>query len=672
MKLFRIILCCCTFFFLLDCARSRQLQTPAVPVVTTEANVLTGEEYPDFLSNYARIFIHSLSQEVPLCSIPPRWIPSETLINRFPIAIMEDSIFCVSGFLEVDPDFNLNSLKQLGIYFEASEYPFSTAFIPLTSLCQFLKLQGIKRFELTRKGYALLNIARKAIQVQQLITPPSGTRAYKGNGIVIGIVDYGFDYTHPDFYDSTGTVFRIRKVWEQANNQGPHPTGFPYGSEFDTPREIRAAQTDTPTETHGTHVAGIAAGSGFGTIYYGVAPESELIFVSTTRTDVGIADGLRYVLNHASAVGKPCVINFSMGSQIGPHDGTSSFDRLCEQKSAPGMLFTGAGGNDGDIPLYLSNQFNRADGDTLLSSFLIPIGETNQMIADLWGAPGTQFDVAVALFDTITGQTITQSRFFTPGALKKVYTCSLNSGDSTAYIAQLATEIAPANSKPTVMVQFNSESVGAAQVPVVKIRCYNGFVEGWASYASFSNLGLSAPYRSGITTHTINEIGGTGKKIISAGAYCTKNTWTDLSGGEFQYGPGAVLGEIGPFSAKGPTADGRIKPDITCPGYGVVSAFSRYFTGSYPPSYYKVTEVTFEGINYPFGILQGTSEAAPLVAGTLALFLEEDSTLDLDEARMIIQKTATSSPASSLLGLPNNVWGWGILNGTAAMEAVKE
>ena len=176
-------------------------------------------------------------------------------------------------------------------------------------------------------------------------------------------------------------------------------------------------------------------------------------------------------------------------------------------------------------------------------------------------------------------------------------------------------------------------------------------------------------YINGSTTHTVNEIGGTGKSMLTAGAVCTKTNWTSTDGSGYHYAPCAVLGQIANFSSLGPTSDGRIKPDITCPGYGVVSAFSRFLDAQYPPQYYRVTSVPFNGNQYYFGILQGTSTSAPILAGTIALWLEEFPNLTIGEVKQIFNSTSLPAPSGTL---PNNTWGNGILNAQGGMNYLKQ
>ena len=661
------------FVIIISIAISSFITLSQGQIQSSAAHVATGKNLPSWLSNNAKLFIDALSQEVAICSITPDWIPTENLIEQFPIGIMRDSVFTISGFLEVQKDFDLEQLKSLGVLFQIDyDPPFSSAFIPLTSLCKFLQLKGIVRFELVRKAIPLLDVARPAVNAQNLIVPPGNETAYTGKGVLIGIVDFGFDYGHPDFYNKDGTKYRINKVWEQKSQNGNPPQGFSYGTELSDSASIVNAGTDTEFITHGTHVAGIAAGSGAGTEYYGLAPDAEIILVSTTRDDVGISDGLQYIINNAQSQNKPCVINFSLGSNIGPHDGTSAFDRLCDQKVAPGLLFTGAAGNDGFHPLYFSNQFESGSGDSIVETAIIPFENASGVILDLWGSVGSEFGVSVGYIDTLNNNSVFyQSPFmYTSDATHNVKTYPVNLPNSTLNIIQLAAETSPYNNRPSIMLQYNFNEKPEGYIPLIKVVCQNGgLVEGWTTDGIISDLDMPDQYINGSTTHTVNEIGGTGKSMLTAGAVCTKTNWTSTDGSGYHYAPCAVLGQIANFSSLGPTSDGRIKPDITCPGYGVVSAFSRFLDAQYPPQYYRVTSVPFNGNQYYFGILQGTSTSAPILAGTIALWLEEFPNLTIDEVKQIFNSTSLPAPSGTL---PNNTWGYGILNAQGGMNYLKQ
>ena len=108
-----------------------------------------------------------------------------------------------------------------------------------------------------------------------------------GSGVIVGIIDSGIDYTHPDFRNPDGTS-RILFLWDQTA-AGPPPQGFRNGTEYTQARINEALLSPDPmtsvpftdTAGHGTAVAGIAAGNGASSsgTEKGVAPNAGLIVV---------------------------------------------------------------------------------------------------------------------------------------------------------------------------------------------------------------------------------------------------------------------------------------------------------------------------------------------------------------------------------------------------------
>src|SRR5688572_9768211 len=141
-------------------------------------------------------------------------------------------------------------------------------------------------------------------------------QAYDGSGVVIGIIDEGIDFTHPDFRNTDGTT-RIKYVWDQTIEATVFvPQPFGYGKEF------IGSQIDTSTEhydgvfSHGSHVTGTACGNGLAlNNYKGVAPKADIIVVKmnlSTSDDnflSSLVDAVRYVFDKADSLGKPAVIN---------------------------------------------------------------------------------------------------------------------------------------------------------------------------------------------------------------------------------------------------------------------------------------------------------------------------------------------------------------------------
>ena len=167
--------------------------------------------------------------------------------------------------------------------------------------------------------------------------------------------------------------------------------------------------------------------------------------------------------------------------------------------------------------------------------------------------------------------------------------------------------------------------------------------------------------------YIVGEIGGTGKSVITVGSYNMRDSYLMLNGrtSVFQSWVGGV-GELSGFSSNGPTADGRCKPDITAPGCGIVSAFSKYSQGFKAGE--CVSKRTVNGNDYYYGVESGTSMATPYVAGTIALWLQADPTLTVDDIRNIFAQTARQDATMGVL--PNNAWGAGKIDSFEGLKYV--
>ena len=161
------------------------------------------------------------------------------------------------------------------------------------------------RVELASKAVPGLERARVGTRVDSVHAGINLPEAFHGEGVLVGVLDWGFDYTHPNFYDTTLTSTRIRGAWDQYRLSGPAPTGFAYGTVAETPADLMAMGSDTANvysySTHGTHVAGIAGGSGCGIGLHGMAPAAEFLFATLMVDEASALDAFAWMQDVAEA-----------------------------------------------------------------------------------------------------------------------------------------------------------------------------------------------------------------------------------------------------------------------------------------------------------------------------------------------------------------------------------
>jgi serine protease AprX len=143
--------------------------------------------------------------------------------------------------------------------------------------------------------------------------------------------------------------------------------------------------------------------------------------------------------------------------------------------------------------------------------------------------------------------------------------------------------------------------------------------------------------QTAVITQAANMATSLGVVVVNAAGNEGNTSWRKImppADGDSVIAVGAVnsSGEIAEFSSRGPTADGRIKPDFCATG---VSVFVANWAGGY-------------------GFASGTSYSTPLIAGGIALLLEGHPGWTLAEILMALKSSASNN------FLPNNTYGWGI------------
>lgn len=586
--------------------------------------------------------------------------------RRLPAAVKEQMF---SAFVGIDPD--KTTWEVLGIKPLTLVDNTATVRLTLDELKELAVKEGVRYVQLTSAATQMLDLARKEAGTDAIIKGTALPQAYTGKGVVVGVVDAGFDYMHSAFRNPKDGSLRIKRVWEQKTaslDGATAPEKYGYGIELNTPELIEAAQGDSDSNSHGTHVAAIAAGSDDykDGAYTGNAPDADIVLVALDLADSNSADisnAVQYVFDYADEVDKPCVVNLSLGNHEGPHDGTSSFDTMTDAMQRPGRLIVGAAGNHRTDKFHIDRSFASAD-DAPLRTFVsyksAPSKSNKGGSIEIWGEKGTEFTVDIAAYSTFNkADAVSTTVYPAEGVTEASF------GKYATGTWQVASEVCPLNGKPHVVL--TSELTGLRTNYAIALSVTPkgaGRVNVWADN---TYLGLESRHIDGFSdpdnaSSTLCEIGGTGKRILTVGAYTTRNEYTTNSGSKATLDE--TVGDMSSFSSYGPTADGRMKPEVTAPGCFIISAVSNN-DASGTLMYAEYNEKY--GRYNQYGYMQGTSMASPFVAGIVATWLQAYPELSPEQLHEIVASTARTDSYTSTA--PDSNWGYGKIN---ALEGLKQ
>lgn len=506
-----------------------------------------------------------------------------------------------------------------GVAFNVVTGNLATAVIPMSALVDFAEDPDVENVDAGNSVKAMTDLAREYSHVDALHVGLSDfPRSFTGKGVLIGVIDTGFDFMHPAFRDAEGNS-RIIHVWDQSGRNGNTPS-MGYGVVFDTPELIRSAAHDVSRDTHGTHVAAIAASSA--DVYKGMAPESDIVVVATDKSESGIIDALAYLLDYAEKEKKPIAINLSMGTVIGFKDGTdpiaSMIDELLD-KSGKKCLMAIAAGNEGHRNSTIVTEAT-GQGEVINTSFTPPshmrenifIGCSTtsafQVTLSLVGSDGVAFETSISsdVSESVSHENITGEKDYSLVTLSPMKDADgLQRGVSINLYAPLKDG-----------QKWKLSVTGAAGK---YIAC--------CDYGELDN-GSNASTMAATAC---------GQIPISVGAYVSRDKFTNLQGTERS--SDWTVGERYPLSGMGPAFDGRDKPDVLAPGAHIISAINNY-AASYNVNRedlaYTEVDALIPGRTNYWGAMCGTSMATPVVTGIMALWLQANPRLDFDHVRKLI------------------------------------
>ncbi|WLE01026.1 S8 family serine peptidase (plasmid) [Agrobacterium leguminum] len=455
---------------------------------------------------------------------------------------------------------------------------------------------------------------------------PTATDPQGGQGVVIGIVDFGCDFVHANFRNPDGST-RVSMIWNQgAVAQPGSPFGYgrlhdraaidaallrpdPYDALGYGPRPDNAGQSGS----HGTHVMDIAAGNGNGSNQPGVAPAAEIIFVEADSTDIAwdgpnvvnqsfgdsvqLLEAVHFIFEQAGD--RPCVVNLSLGTNGGPHDGSSlveqGLDALVNER--PNRAVVIAASNSQTDNIHISGVVAGGSAlDVVMQQVNAGGGEL-----EFWYSGERRLEVTLIADDG--------TQF---GPVQPNDTLPIGAGNQLSIF--ISNRLDDPNNHDNVIALWIAEGLsdGNWTIRLRSLDGENAEYHGWIE----RDDSTQASFAGAVPTHTLGSI-STGRASIVVGSYDAHKQSLPLSS----------------FSSSGPTRDGREKPEVSAPGHAVLAARSRTGNGVVRKS--------------------GTSMAAPAITGLIALTFAEAARkgeeISIDELRKRLVATAK---------LQGNTAGW--------------
>lgn len=576
----------------------------------------------------------------------------------------------LQAFVTVD---NMSVVEQLisqGVTVNSHFGNTITVSLPLSLVGNLATFNGVKRIELARQLTLCNDKARELSRFPTMTYLHDGYRdfTYSGKGVVVGVIDVGVDFNHINFLDNNG-VNRIKRVYMPADSTGTAPIieglSLP-GSEYTTPEEIDALTTDDPTQYHGTHTTGTAAGSYVANGYHGVATGADIVVCAMPEnqlTDFNIANSIKYIFDYAANVGRPAVINMSLGDQVGAHDGSSQLCRLFQDVSGPGRVCVVSAGNDGNMPMSIRKKLGENDS---LATFLGNWYSREPMrgYSSMWSRSSQRHTVDLVIWDIKEKTMLHRLDIPQDAVLDSVYVVSSDTDPVFAqyFTGELYFACALEDNglfHSLVETNYTNSDRTRYRVGLVNRAPAGETLMGWCG-------GQPIYTKAGVDGWTGGSVGSgctvsdltTTDSVISVGAYCSNNSFVMMDGSTNDIS-NCNPNEIAYFSGFGPDALNKPRPDVVAPGFMVASSVSRYVDALQDPANI-VDKVTVDNIDYPYGLEGGTSMSTPVVVGAIALWLEIYPELSIADIRDLLAQTCYSD--SYVEAGPAKKWGYGKLD----------
>ena len=557
--------------------------------------------------------------------------------------------------------------------------------IPLNQLAGLSNEKNVLRIEAGNGNRIQMDTTAILVNALPVYSGQDLPQTYTGKGVVVGIQDIGFDLTHPTFYSTNMKDYRIKALWDQLSKDTIGST-LPVGCDYrDASNLLQIGHSlDGFTQTHGTHTAGIAAGSGsegnnIVSPYRGIAYDADIVLVANaTGNNIDLIDkkdyykytyatdalGFKYIFDYADSQGKPCVINFSEGGHQDFHGYDQLYYEMLDKITGPGHIIVASAGNDADWINYV----HKPRGIPNIESLLWGNRESAYFT--------TKTDKPFVFRMKVAANTSTAQIVEIP--MEQVLACkdsllidSIKIGNQM-YKWRILAYPSSYNSTDVIYdIRLESNPNLGYDIPVsIELASSEATIDLYRIRGFLPPRDQNPMLKMGDNSYSINSP-SSAPSVISVGATAYRRGFFNYLGEWKEYDKGTD-GRRTSFSSVGPTIDGRIKPDVMAPGQNIISAYSSYFImnpkNAGAPLASDVRHFQYNGRTYAWNANGGTSMSSPVVAGAIALWLQAYPRLTPQDCLEVFRKTCTQYDTS--LSYPNNWYGYGEINIYAGLKEV--